>query len=270
MDRHRRGQAQAGAIESYVNDRSDSHLPRVLALQSTIASHRPVQLHGPRPAASHGTSMLPGSSSQGTRHDSLPALTLATSRTASSIPSSIGARALENQQRILEEGPDGVLTVPPLSGRRILECPFNLAFLCPLTFSNEDDWMRHSLQHFIKDGRKIEPPLVNKCCFCDREFFSSTRFQSWGERMRHVCLHHCLGHRLAHARPDFALFKYLFDHRLISDGDYRDLKGNSRGRSQRVGYPTPPTSPNSPEVPVYQEITSGRRRDRRDRRPGDR
>ena len=263
MARRHGSRAHAEAIESYVNDRSDSRIPRVIALQSTIESHRPVQLYDQRHAASRGTSVLPEVSSHGTQHDSLPALTLATSRTISSIPSSIGVRASDNQQRMLEEGQDGVLTVPPLSGRRILECPFNLAFLCPLTFSNEDDWMRHSLTHFIKDGRAVEPPMLNKCCFCDKEFSSPRPFQSWGERMRHVCLHHCLGHRLAHARPDFALFKYLFDNRLISDGDYRDLKGNSRGRSQRVGYLSPPISPDSPEVPVFQEIASGRRRDRR-------
>lgn len=177
-----------------------------------------------------GTSMLAASDSQGGRdHEDLPALSTASSRNSSSIPSSIGVRASESQQQMLEEGRGGVLTVPPLSGRRILECPFNDVFSCKLTFSNEDDWMRHSLTHFINQGRAIEPPTSNRCCFCDKEFYSSRPFQSWGERMRHVWLHHCLGHRLAHARPDLQLFEFLFNKRLISDSDYRELKANCRG-----------------------------------------
>ena len=92
--------------------------------------------------------------------------------------------------------------------------------------------------------------------------------------MHHVCLHHCLGHHLGHARPDFALFKYLFDNRLISDAEYRDLKGNSENRIKRAAaasYPTPPTSPDSPvaqppRVPVYTETNNGPREDRNRRR----
>ena len=90
--------------------------------------------------------------------------------------------------------------------------------------------------------------------------------------MQHVSLHHCLGHGLRHARPDFALFKYLYNHRLISDAEYRDLKGNSRDRTQRAAaaasYPTPPTSPDSavpqaPPGPVYTETEYSGRRGRR-------
>ena len=92
--------------------------------------------------------------------------------------------------------------------------------------------------------------------------------------MQHVRLHHCLGHRLGHARPDFVLFKYLFDNRLISDGEYRTLKGSSHNRAQRAAaapYPTPPTSPDSPVAqmppgPVYAETNSGSRDDRNRRR----
>ena len=234
--------------------------------------HAAVQVHQyPTQAArSNGTSMLMSHRSDGTRHSSLPALTVATSRATSSIASSVGARALEGQQRILETDQGGVLVVPPLQEQRILECPFNLAFFCLMTFSNEEDWVRHSLTHFNSDQGAVEPPTSNKCCFCEKEFRSTRPYQSWADRMRHVCLHHCLGHRLAHARPDFALFKYLFDNRLISDAEYRDLKGNSGNRAQRAAYPTPPTSPDSPigqpPVPVYTETYRGHRGDRPRRR----
>ena len=212
--------------------------------------------------------MIPESSSLGTRNDSLPALTLATSVRTSSIPSSIGVRAVEQQQRILEPDQDGILILPQLLEHRVLECPFNLAFFCPMTFSDERDWIEHSLVHLRMNGRPIDPPTSNRCCFCDKEFYSAMRGFSWVERMRHVRLHHALGHRLAHAQPDFGLFKYLFDNHLISDGDYRELKGNHQNRRQRVAYPSPPASPDSPQVPsrsgsVYEVTNRGRRGERR-------
>ncbi|KAL8797132.1 MAG: hypothetical protein Q9195_000599 [Heterodermia aff. obscurata] len=269
-------QPHAEAIQNYVNDPSGSRLQGLLASNSTIS--RPhtneSQAYRGQQARSYATSMLPSGNSEASKHSSLPALTVATSCTTSSVASSMGRRALEVQQRILEQDQGGVLVVPPLPGQRILECPFNLAFLCPLTFSNEEDWINHSLVHFSKERRVIDPPTSNSCCFCDEQFHSPARFQSWVERMRHVSLHHCLGHRLGHARPDFALFKYLFDNRLISDADYRDLKGNTRNRSQRAAaasYPTPPTSPDSPvaqmaPVPVYTETEYSGRRGARNRR----
>ena len=269
MERRLRGQPQAEAIQNYVADQTDSRLPAYLAQRSTLPPARPNEIHNyqGQQARSCGTSMLLSGNSEASRHSSLPALTVATSRTTSSIASSMGIRAVEDQQRILELDHGGVLVVPPLRGQRILECPFNLAFLCPMTFSDERDWIQHSQTHFCTNVRTVDPPTSNKCCFCEKKFHSTTRCQSWGERMHHVCLHHCLGHRLAHARPDFALFKYLFDNRLISDAEYRDLKGNSHNRSQRAGYPTPPTSPNSPvaqapAVPVYTETYRGRRGER--------
>lgn len=277
VEYHLRRQPQAEPIQSFVDDRSGSRLQGVLASRSTISPPHPneIQAYRGQQARSCATSMLPSGNSEASRHSSLPALTIATSRTTSSVASSMGIRALEDQQRILEQDHGGVLVVPQLRGQRILECPFNLAFLCPLTFSNEEDWIKHSLEHFCtKERVMVDPPTSNRCCFCDEQFYSPTRCQSWGERMRHVCLHHCLGHRLGHARPDFALFKYLFDNRLISNAEYRDLKGNSENRAQRAAatlYPTPPTSPDSPvaqmpPVPVYTETYSGRRGDRNRRR----
>ena len=272
VEYHLRRQPQAEAIQDYVNDRSGSRWQGFLASQSTIPPH-PNVIPGYRgqQARSCATSMIPSGNSEASRHSSLPALTIATSGTTSSVASSMGHRALEEQQRILEQDHGGVLVVPPLPGQRILECPFNSAFLCPLTFSNEKDWIDHSLEHFCtKERRVIDPPTLNSCCFCEAQFYSPNPLASWGQRMHHVCLHHCLGHRLGHARPDFALFKYLFDKHLISDADYRELKGNNHNRTQRAAaasYPTPPTSPDSPmaqmpPVPVYTETNRGRRGDR--------
>ena len=274
MERNLRNRSQNRALQSWVDDQSDPHLPRVLATRSSLPHNRQVEVHGrqtPQPR-SQATSMLMSASSEGTRHNSLPALTIATSRTTSSVASSIGVRQLENQQRMLDLADGDVLVVPPLQEQRILECPFNVVYYCLMTFANEEDWIKHSLTHFCKKETVVEPPTSNACCFCDKVFNSPRPCQSWAERMRHVCLHHCLGHRLAHARPDFALYKYLFNNHLISDGDYRELKGNSHGRAKRaVPNFTPPTSPNSPDgsnagAPVYAEMNRGRREDRRPQR----
>ena len=105
---------------------------------------------------------------------------------------------------------------PKSLGLGILECPFNLLF-CYKQFSNVNDWIQHSLTHF----GSCEPPPFNTCCFCEAVF------DCWMDRMMHVSLHHQLGHRLSHARPDFQLFAYMWCNRLISTAEYRDLRGNS-------------------------------------------
>ena len=84
--------------------------------------------------------------------------------------------------------------------------------------------------------------------------------------MEHIASHHQLGCRLATARPDFELFYYLWRHRLISDADYRDLKGNYDDRSRRVqAYPSLPATPLNQQSMAVCETE---RRRRRERRPG--
>lgn len=125
-----------------------------------------------------------------------------------------------------------------------LECPFDLAFLCSKSFSNEDDWINHSLEHFCSGGRVIQPPTANICCFCKQTFYSAEPYKSWKERMIHVGRHHDLGHTLLQARPDFALFDYLFKHRLIDEKVYGILNG--RKISQRL-IASPEAGPHKPQ-----------------------
>ena len=211
-----------------------------------------------------------------TRQSSLPALTSITSRTTSSVPSSVGGRQAEQQQRILEIGPGGTLQVPP-APRGCLECPFNLLF-CLRDFANERDWVNHSLTHFNTEKHVVGPPKRNRCCFCDTVFESNNALESWAKRMEHVQFHHHLGHRLAVARPDFELFKYLYNNRLISDDLYRDLSGHSRDRHAEYcdlkGFPpnTPPAGnttmspPESPRSAITETYSPSR--SRRDSRRG--
>lgn len=87
--------------------------------------------------------------------------------------------------------------------------------------------------------------------------------------MEHIAIHHQqLGCRLATARPDFELFSYLWRKRLISDADYRDLKGNYEDRSRRVlVYPSLPATPLNQQSMAFSETERRGPRKERRRRP---
>lgn len=266
---HRQHTAQQRpAIQDYLEDRNESRIARHLAERS---GWPPTHIHqGPDCFGSGedlGTSLLVSSGDctrqSGTPSQELPALTQGVSEATRSVNTSIGARQL-GRQRTLEQEAGGALVLPPITEPRALECPFNQLF-CLLTFSNKEDWISHSLTHF----KRVPPPESNKCCFCSAVFQYPTGERSWRERMGHVELHHQLGHRLATARPDFELFSYLWRHRLISDADYRDLKGNYDDRSRRVlAYPSLPATPLNQQSMAFSETE--RRRPRREKRPGGR
>lgn len=250
--------SQIPAIRDYLEDQNDPIIAQRLAQQSNWpASH----LHqGPGCCGSRedlGTSLLVSSSDctrrSGTPSQDLPALTHCVSMTTRSVSTSIGTRQL-NRQRILEQDPAGILVLPHITEPRALECPFHPLF-CLLTFSDLEDWISHSLTHF----KNVSPPNSNKCCFCPADFHCGTGACSWRQRMLHVAFHHQLGHRLATARPDFELFTYLWNHRLIDDANYRDLKGNYEDRSRRVlAYPFPPVTPLNHQSMAYTEAHRSR------------
>lgn len=129
-------------------------------------------------------------------------------------------------QRLLQEDA-GVLQIPPPSGTPSFECPFNF-FSCTEVFSNSEDWYRHSLVHF----RNAALPNKIGCCHCDAKFVGP---DSWRQRMEHMALiHHRLGHRSSHARPDFELHHHLWNKRVISHDDFRALTG----QQPATGYPS--------------------------------
>jgi len=204
----------------------------------------------------------PGLSSEQTSCHDLPTLTRASSvATTKSESSSLGVRQMGilNSRLLLAEEEGGVLVDNRAPAQGNLECPFNLLF-CLKTFSNMEDWVGHSLTHFSNVG----PPDSNHCCFCDARFSSSSEISGWARRMEHVACHHRLGDKLAHARPDFELYTYLWNNRLITNAEYRDLKGNNEDRSQaaRAYPPHPEFSEKPPKVYTDTYSNSGRRRDR--------
>lgn len=262
---------QRPAIQTYLSSNEDSRLPRQLALQSTLPNaelYHTHDYHGP-PSGSHGTSLLlsAGDHTRDSMTQDLAALTMASSVVSpESVSSSMGARQLDNQP-LLEQDQAGALIVGPLRRSKVLECPFNL-LCCFEAFADTDarEWILHSLTHFGHVG----PPSSNRCCFCDAVFDSHDGVRSWHNRMNHVFLHHRLGHSLSCARPDFQLYIYLWNHHVITDADYRDIRGNSVDRSRHVrAYPTPPVSPNERSIAVAQTAysSSRQRRGRSPRRP---
>lgn len=245
------------AIASYLQDLEGSRMPQTLAQRSTLPhsqEHEASSYHG-SPPSDIGTSRLPARSDF-TQNDSLPALTqAASSRPSQSVSDGMGERQMNRGVRIMVTDPDGALgptTLPPL--RRpdqdpVLECPFTfIKCFRQFAVSNEQEWIQHSLEHFKIKGtrpRRIDPPKINRCCFCPRVFEASIGVISWRDRMDHVKIHHqYLGHRLAAARHDFALVEYLWQNSLLSLADYRELKpGTAAASRSPQNIPTPPDSP---------------------------
>jgi len=266
-------------MNNYLNDTSDSRFVQQYTIVRPLPDSHYSQTHGNRglPSLSFRTSMQV-SGSDYTGYNSLPALISATSASArtASISSSVSLGPLPLDQRILEPGVDGILQVPP-PARGCLECPFNLLY-CLRDFADEQDWVDHSLTHFNTRDRVVRPPKSNRCCFCDAVFQSHNAFESWSNRMQHVHFHHQLGHRLAVARPDFELFKYMYDNYLIDDATYKDLKGSSKDRNAEycelkgftpsLPQPSTITPPISPQRSAVTETYSpSRERRQGHRRP---
>ena len=44
--------------------------------------------------------------------------------------------------------------------------------------------------------------------------------------MCHIASHHRAGHALQSSRPDFDLFRYLWQNKIISHADLKELEGN--------------------------------------------
>ena len=103
-----------------------------------------------------------------------------------------------------------------------LLCPFKTILGCRKEFDidHEGQWVTHSLSHFKKNGKDVEPPKTNKCCFCDKEILKSTGKESWIESLKYIRLaHHIHGHWMA---ADFELVRYLWGARVIDGAVFRD------------------------------------------------
>ncbi|KAH7064851.1 hypothetical protein B0J12DRAFT_547282, partial [Macrophomina phaseolina] len=148
----------------------------------------------------------------------------------STVDTDVGGNALLSagvQQR-LEEGPDGVLIQPTSTTAALVpvyECTF--AFLgCRFAAGAADEaaWRTHNLSHFHGHA----PPRQVQCPLCDWGFQDPRDgHRAWDARMSHLAAHMRHGHSLASqaARPDFKLYQFLWQKRIIDDAEYKELRG---------------------------------------------
>ena len=231
-------------LQDYLDDGSDSRIPRWLAIQSRLPNLGLYQ----KPGYQGAPRQNPGTSLMMSGTDSLAALTIGSSNpTTASVATEVGERGVDSKQQFLR--PRGGVLEVPAPRRQPFECPFHFLY-CLLSFISFDDWFSHSLTHF----QSIGPPRSNTCYFCEQRFEASTGRRSWEMLFEHVKLHHELGHTLAHARPNCELYAYLWYNGLISRADYKALGG---GLAQQA-YPSPPTSPSDDENPTAYTVTNRR------------
>ena len=211
------------------------------------------------------TSQVGNGGTAATPMGSLPGLSSSgTSGSPESIATSMGTRDIERRQRVLRPdwSQDGALIIDPQTvAASPLGCPFHSILGCRWEFDNghESVWIDHSLSHFKRNGKEVEPPKTNKCCFCDKEILKSTGTESWKAKMNHIRQdHHMNGHRMATARPDFELARYLWGAKIIDDVTFRDWTGKQRSDS-------PPSSPDR-DVRTISYIAESRKGGRSGRR----
>ncbi|KAK7723361.1 hypothetical protein SLS57_004555 [Botryosphaeria dothidea] len=145
-----------------------------------------------------------------------------TSYAESSVDTELGK--LMSGVRLLEEGPDGVLVRPGGAGvaATVYECTFG--FLGCRFFATDDEgaWRTHNLSHFHGHS----PPRRVECPLCDFGFQDPRDgYRAWEARMSHLAAHMRHGQTLATSRPDFNLYRYLWQKRIIDDAEWKELNG---------------------------------------------
>jgi len=120
---------------------------------------------------------------------------------------------------------NGILVIPGDEHRPpIYECSF--WFLnCSYVSRDAEEWKTHCQSHF----RGEEPPRTVQCPLCDEfQYTFEDGWTAWNHRMEHVeSFHHNSGQTMRSSRPDFPLFEYLWQRRLIDDQDLKELKGGN-------------------------------------------
>lgn len=287
-------------LHIYVNNQTESPFVRRLAQNSTLPHslpHRRPSYRGIEPASVDTTRSVNGDRS--THLESAPTLESSAGQTLSSvslpttgdsIPDvSIGVRIEgrdrhpvvdpATQQLLDHQDEPDPFDVRPLSRPETatLECPFD-RLGCTETFSlvMEQEWIAHSLTHFLRDDiglDRAEPPKKNQCPFCFVPFVDDDGEISWKQRMTHVALHHKFRQSIARdATTDFLLYKYLLNEKVIDVEKFRDICGPraypSYGAPNQVSRATTPraTAESDGGVQAQEEAVSVPN-ERRRRRP---
>ena len=254
------------SLETWLGSSDDSRLHQYIASVATLpgsGQYRDAEYRGTPPSVVETSQYFVGGT-EVTTNDSIPGLShSAMSGPTESVATSMGARDLDQRQRLLipDGNQGGALTADPQTLNAMpLECPFKIIFGCRLIFSlnHEEPWINHSFAHFKTiNGRQIQPPKTNKCCFCDLAIQKETGVRSWTTRLEHIReVHYLNGFRMAAARPDFELVRYLWGGNAIDRDAFRDW-------TARQSNDTPPSSPDNEYLPPVTNVQERRSRDRR-------
>ena len=157
---------------------------------------------------------------------------------------------------------DGTVRASLSHQKPSLECLWGRMTGCRKVFniSNSAEWDKHMKEHFVlKEGRRgliskyIGPPTSNSCGFCPRKFQAESGDSSWSKMAHHVVEKHYMhGHHLT--RIDWPLVEYLWENRLLTPAEYRELKPIKNTRN----LPSPPGLSDD-EDPIV-KIEEGRHR----------
>lgn len=180
-----------------------------------------------------------------------PTLCTEVSTTEESVSTGLAEQGQLASYRTLDEF-DGVL-VQTLSTTSAPEYQCVFWFLdCTYLSRDSEEWKVHCLSHF----RGEEPPRSVLCPLCDWDESSEEGGEAWERKMRHLADEHfAFGQGLGASRPDFHLFQYLWQRRLINDEDLKELKGGNHNLTRPPGN-------------FVRTNGRGSRREREERNPG--
>lgn len=153
----------------------------------------------------------------------VPSLTSGSSNASSSSIETDFASALDGMTTL--ESVNGALEVPETSRPDAdLICPFQI-LNCEEVFRDIRQYRTHVFSHF----RGHPCPTSATCFLCDRVFNQSRQddqARAWNEMLQHMAIDHFrgLGQRLATVRTDFVLMRWMFNKRIITPTQFRQMQ----------------------------------------------
>lgn len=164
------------------------------------------------------------------------------------------------------ETDDGILTLSSTSEPDAdLLCPFQILD-CEETFSSVREFKMHVFSHF----RGHPLPTSASCFLCENRFTQEPEDDdalAWNKMLGHMAHDHFRqGQQLGTIRADFALMRWMYDRKIISDQHFKRtqirplptvLPAATRRASEVSSIPEAPTppSPLSPLSPTVSEPT---------------
>lgn len=244
------------SVRRYISSRSDS--------DSTLSRHERSETNWPAYGAIYPLTFIEdlsdddlGSISSSTMTDRVPALTRDSSVASSDSAVQTDTASAVQGGYVLETD-DGILTLPHTSEPDAdLLCPFQILD-CAETFSSVREYKTHVFSHF----RGHPLPTSASCFLCENKFTQEPEDDAalaWNKMLGHMAHDHFRqGQQLGTIRADFALMRWMYDRKIISDYYFKRtqirplptvLPAATRRASESASIPEAP-SPLSPISPA--------------------